>query len=631
MEKDGAVEVRETVVTTGPSPNSPARSPAGAMPRSPPSPSSSLPTSSSSFSPSHSLAPPSEKKDDTRPPSLASTEAEGEDPYPYADLEHALSADRETASEHAARNALTHTRTGTSICSAASRPPDYEVVFEPGDPEDPQNWSVWYRGWILGVLSYSNWVIVLYSTSYTASIPGLTKEFDVTTPIATLGLTTYLLGLATGSLVVAPLSELYGRQRVYLGSMAAAALLIIPCGLAKTLTEMIVVRFFGALFGSAFITNSPGSIVDISSEKHRALAMSLWSIAPLNGPVTGPLIGGFVFQYLGWRWANWIVLIMAGVSMALLLTLKETYAPTILQRKAARQRKETDDPRWWCKYDERVSKWQLLKVNLARPFILCCTEPILWFFNFWISLVYAILYLCFLAYPIIFSQHRGWTPSMTGLSFLGIGIGTLTVIFSEPLLRRIINAQPRDPQTGGVLPEASGSIMTLGAILTPIGQLGFSWTGLPTTIHWAAPIAFGIPFGAGNTLSFIYGSNYLATSYGLYAASALAGNAVFRSILGGVLPLAGPSMYAKLTPQWAGTFLGLLEVAMIPIPLVFWKHGAKIRAKSRVLLQMREEQEKAERKRERYAAMRARRERRERGEVAEQVLTPPLHPVQSIV
>jgi len=111
--------------------------------------------------------------------------------------------------------------------------------------------------------------------------------------------------------------------------------------------------------------------------------MSLWSIAPLNGPVTGPLVGGFIFQYLGWRWSNWIVLMLQGFSMLLLLTLRETYAPTILQRKTARRRKETDDERWWCKYDERVSKWQLLKTNMARPFTLSATEPILWFFNVW--------------------------------------------------------------------------------------------------------------------------------------------------------------------------------------------------------------------------------------------------------
>lgn len=138
--------------------------------------------------------------------------------------------------------------------------------------------------------------------------------------------------------------------------------------------------------------------------------------------------------------------------------------------------------------------------------------------------------------------------------------------------------------------------MIIGAILVPIGQLVFSWTCLPTTIHWAIPIAFGIPFGAGNTLSFIYGSNYLAGAYGIYAASALAGNAVTRSIFGGTLPLAGPAMYAKLTPQWAGTLLGLLEAAMIPIPIIFYRYGEKIRSKSTIIRQMREDQEKNERR-----------------------------------
>lgn len=131
------------------------------------------------------------------------------------------------------------------------------------------------------------------------------------------------------------------------------------------------------------ISNGPGSVVDITKPEHLALAISIWSIAPLNGPVTGPLIGGFVFQGLGWRWTAWIVLILAGASVAMLATVRETYAPTVLKRKAARIRKETDDPRWWCQYDQKVSTWHLLKVNLSRPFVLFFTEPILWFLNLW--------------------------------------------------------------------------------------------------------------------------------------------------------------------------------------------------------------------------------------------------------
>jgi len=222
-----------------------------------------------------------------------------------------------------------------------------------------------------------------------------------------------------------------------------------------------------------------------------------------------------------------------------------------------------------------------------------------------ISVIYGILYLCFVAYPIIFVQYRGWSPGISGLAFVGIGIGSMIAILSEPLLRRLINSHARDPETGRVPPEASASVMTIGAVLTPIGQLVFSWTSLPVTRHWAVPIAFGIPFGCGNTLSFIYGANYLAGAYGIYAASALAGNAVMRSIFGGTLPLAGPAMYAALTPQWAGTLLGLLEVCLIPIPFVFYRYGAKIRSKSRVIRQMREDQARNESKAARRALRRA--------------------------
>lgn len=97
----------------------------------------------------------------------------------------------------------------------------------------------------------------------------------------------------------------------------------------------------------------------------------------------------------------------------------------------------------------------------------------------------------------MFSQHRGWGPGTSGLAFLGIGVGTMIAIVMEPVWRRIVNSHKKDPETGRVPPEATAAIMTIAAFLTPIGQLVFSWTCLPVTIHWAIPIAFGIPFGLG--------------------------------------------------------------------------------------------------------------------------------------
>ena len=72
------------------------------------------------------------------------------------------------------------------------------------------------------------------------------RDFHISSePEATLGLTTYLLGLAIGSMTLAPLSEIYGRRPVYCVSMFIFALLVLPCALATSLAEVLVVRFFG--------------------------------------------------------------------------------------------------------------------------------------------------------------------------------------------------------------------------------------------------------------------------------------------------------------------------------------------------------------------------------------------------
>lgn len=142
------------------------------------------------------------------------------------------------------------------------------------------------------------------------------------------------------------------------------------------------------------ISNAPGTLADISDEQHRALAFSIWSIGPLNGPVTGPVIGGLVYQYLGWRWTNWIVLIFAGIAWVMSASIAETYAPVILKKKAAEMRKSQDDERYWCRYDERKELLDILKTNFSRPFILMATEPILWFWDIYISLNYGVRVFC---------------------------------------------------------------------------------------------------------------------------------------------------------------------------------------------------------------------------------------------
>lgn len=474
----------------------------------------------------------------------------------------------------------------------------FEIDFAEVDKGDPRQWSFWYKAYVLFIMSLGTTSVVLYSTSYTSSIPGLQKQFGISETIGVVGMTTYMLGIACGAIVLAPLSEMYGRRPVYIVALGVFLLFVLPCALAQNITTILVSRFFGAFCAAALISNSPGTVSDIVDDEHRAMFFSIWSIGPMNGPVIGPVVGGFVFQYAGWRWTNWVVLIAAGFAWITVGSISETYTPTILRKRAAEKRKETGDARWWSRYDEKAEFLPLLKINLSRPFVMAVTEPICLFWDLYIALVYGILYLCFVAYPIIFTDLRGWSYGISGLAFSGIGVGSMIVICSEPLIRKVIHMHKPDPDspTGDPPPEAMVSVVCLAAVLLPIGEIWFAWTGTPN-VHWIVPILAGIPFGMGNGGVFIYATNYLVHSYGMYAASALAGNAVLRSIMGATMPLAGTAMYRNLGPHWAGTLLALLEAVCIPIPFIFYKYGHKIRQKSTLIRAMRAELEKANAKR----------------------------------
>ncbi|CAI6079553.1 unnamed protein product [Clonostachys chloroleuca] len=259
----------------------------------------------------------------------------------------------------------------------------FEVTLDENDPSCPQGWSALYRAWVVGTVSFSAWVVVLYSTSYMSSAPGLQSEFGASSMEATSGMTTYLMGLALGSLFSAPLSEMYGRRIIYLGSLFVWNLLIIPCGLAVSMCAILVSRFWGGVFAAVLVSNGPGSIVDVSRPDQLALGMSLYSLGPFSGPVLGPLIGGVVFEHLGRQWTSWIVLILGGLAFLMMLTIRETYVPELVRRKTKQLRSQTKDQRWWCQHDGKESALDSAKVKICRPIILFFTEPTVWFINVW--------------------------------------------------------------------------------------------------------------------------------------------------------------------------------------------------------------------------------------------------------
>ncbi|RPA98856.1 MFS general substrate transporter [Choiromyces venosus 120613-1] len=477
---------------------------------------------------------------------------------------------------------------------------DYEVKWDgPQDPKNPVNWSLPRKIGILFLISMQYLMVVFYSTSYLSGTRGMMKEFDIPHKTdVTLGLTTYQIGLAFGPLLLAPMSELFGRRPVYQISMGLFCILILPACFAKNLQTILVSRFFAAFVGSVSLSNSPGSLGDLFSEKKKALAFSIFMIAPLEGPIIGPLLGGFIYEGLGWKYLNHLTLIFSTALVIVGYFVPETYGPVLMRKKAAMLRKTKKDENYMSRYCYKVGEGGILtlvKLNVKRPLLMLFTEPICVFWALYIGVQYGILYLSFTAYPIVFQEIREWAPGVAGLSFLGLGLGIIIAVCMDPLNNKLISLHKPDTETSLPIPESKILIVCLAGILSPVSIFIFAWTCSPASIHPIWPILGGVPFGISNTLIFMHGNAYLLSSYDLFAASCLAGCTVFRSILCGVLPLVAPKLYQDLGANMAMTVVGILAAALAPIPWGFYRWGKWVRARSPILINMQAEKEHRER------------------------------------
>ena len=152
---------------------------------------------------------------------------------------------------------------------------------------------------------------------------------------------------------------------------------------------LIGFRFMAGVFGSTPITIGGGTTSDMFRTEERGAAMAVWSIGPLLGPVVGPIMGSYLSAAKGWRWNFYVLAIVAGAAaLGMLIFLRETYAPVILERKAARLRKETGNPNLKSKMDHGLTPGQHIVMSLIRPAKLLMFSPIVFFLSLYMAMVY---------------------------------------------------------------------------------------------------------------------------------------------------------------------------------------------------------------------------------------------------
>lgn len=379
----------------------------------------------------------------------------------------------------------------------------------------------------------------------------------------------------------APLSEVLGRKLIYVTTLLLAVIFIIPCALAPNIRTLLVCRAIDGIAFSAPMTLVGGTLADLWRTEERGVPMAAFSAAPFIGPAIGPLIGGFLSDAVGWRWLYWIQLIFAGVAYALItFTVPETYAPTILAKRAARMRKETGDSHHVTEQDIDLRPFsERLVVFLLRPFQLLFTELIVFLVSVYMSVLYGLLYMFFVAYPIIYQKGKGYSAGTTGLMFIPIALGVLCSAACAPLVNKHY-LKLCAKHNGSPPAEVRLVPMMVSCWFIPVGLFIFAWSSYPQ-LSWAGPAIGGFPVGFGFIFLYNSANNYLVDSYQHQAASALAAKTFLRSFWGAAVVLFTTQMYDKLGYQWASSLLAFIALGCCGIPFLFYFFGAQIRKRSK--------------------------------------------------
>ncbi|KAF2145841.1 uncharacterized protein K452DRAFT_305783 [Aplosporella prunicola CBS 121167] len=510
-------------------------------------------------------------------------------PKQESDNSGAASAPNDTDSELEKSSAVANRIDGVECRKRSEDEGGTGLVFVVGwgqdNPQNPYNWST-ARRLVATLLVAAIALSVTATSSVEAAVtPQSSATFHVSETAGSLTTGMYLIGFAVGSLFAGSFSEMFGRNLVYLVAMIIYMLFIMGTALAPNFAGAIILRFFSGFFGSTPLTVAGGTIADIWTPLEAAWTFPLMALLAFGGPLLGPVISAFIGGNISFRWAEWLMLILAGVVLSLIMAFQpETYSPLLLRWRAQHLRRATGDDRYRAEMEIKSTPLAArLLTALWRPFAFVITEPIVLLFAVYLTLIYIVLFTFFNGFAYIFTKPYGISQGLTNIIWLAVLLG---VFLAGPLIPILYRQTARELEAA----KAEGRLwrpeirlwyaMLGGSVSIPISLFWVGWTCYSSVSIWA-PICGTVLFGYGLMTIFTSAYMYIIDVYLIYAASALSFNAFARYTVAGGMTVVGIPMFERLGPHWTLTLLGCISVLLAPIPFVLYRYGPMIRQRSK--------------------------------------------------
>jgi DHA2 family multidrug resistance protein len=161
--------------------------------------------------------------------------------------------------------------------------------------------------WIVAIsVMFGTFMEVLDTTVVNVSLPHIAGSLSVSVNEATWALTSYLVANAIVLPMTGWLANYFGRKRLLLGAVTGFTGASLLCGLAPSLSALIVFRIIQGATGGALQPLSQAVMLEAFPPADRGKAMAFWGLGIVVAPMLGPVIGGWLTDNLSWHWVFYI-------------------------------------------------------------------------------------------------------------------------------------------------------------------------------------------------------------------------------------------------------------------------------------------------------------------------------------
>ncbi|EXJ78448.1 hypothetical protein A1O1_08848 [Capronia coronata CBS 617.96] len=482
---------------------------------------------------------------------------------------------------------LLRQRTADSVDNKSVTQDDVVVDFDAdGDDENPLDWRPAYKWGIVALLSFISFTVTFTCLSVVPVSTHIVDELSHghgSKSASVLLVTIWELGESAGPLLIAPLSEIFGRYPVFNVANVLFIAATILAALCQSTPLFIAAR---ALTGLAVASNvlNPAIVGDMFVSDQRGSAMSMVMLAPLVGSAVGPAIAGQVAQSLGWRNVLWMSVVLAGTGEIVFLTyFRETYKVAILKRRAARLRAESGNPQLKTVFGDADMKTETQHKfwdSIMRPAVVFYSSAVLQAMSLFGSLLFAYFYIFSTTLPDILEQIYGLSPAKTGSTFISISVGSAisVAVINRTLDGIYIHLRTRNKGIGE--PEFRLPLVIIGGFTVPFVVALYGWTAQAQLPLWVMVLAIAL-LGMTTMLGFIPLLTYVVDAFKLHAASAMTAVIVTRCLMGTFLPLATQPLVDRFGYGWGFTVLAAASLFVAPIPVLVFRYGVRWRLLSK--------------------------------------------------